>query len=117
MAERDRAGEEDKINEIQKTLQNRTSDLQRSFMILVGVGLFFFFLLLLPYYSLMLESERLSRSDWLLDDTSVVIGLLNDIINQSTSIEEQSNHFNIEHAKVKEDVETYAALSIKYITS
>jgi len=109
MAERDRAGEEDKINEIQKTFENRSSDLQRSFIILVGVGLFFFFLLLLPYYSLKLESERLSRSDWLLDDTSVVIGLLNDIINQSTSIEEQSNHFNIEHAKVKEDVETYAA--------
>ena len=43
MAERDRTGEEDKINEIQKTLQNRTFDLQRSFMILVGVGLFFFF--------------------------------------------------------------------------
>ncbi|MGI0045539.1 MAG: hypothetical protein ACRD47_17710, partial [Nitrososphaeraceae archaeon] len=109
MAERDRAGEEDKINEIQKTFENRTSDLQRSFIILVGIGLFFFFLLLLPYYSLKLESERLSRSDWLLDDTSVVIGLLNDIINQSTSIEEQSNQFNIEHAKIKEDVETYAA--------
>ena len=49
MAERDRAGEEDKINEIQKTFENRSSDLQRSFIILVGVGLFFFFLLLLPY--------------------------------------------------------------------
>ncbi|MPZ06444.1 MAG: hypothetical protein GEU26_08510 [Nitrososphaeraceae archaeon] len=109
MAERDRAVDEDKINEIQKTFENRSSDLQRSFIILVGVGLFFFFLLLLPYYSLKLESERLSRSDWLLDDTSVVIGLLNDIINQSTSIEEQSNQFNIEHAKIKEDVETYAA--------
>ena len=115
MAERDRAGEEDKINEIQKTFENRTSDLQRSFIILVGVGLFFFFLLLLPYYSLKLESERLSRSDWLLDDTSVVIGLLNDIINQSTSIEEQSNQFNIEHAKIKEDVETYAVASLNKI--
>ncbi|MGH9982965.1 MAG: hypothetical protein ACRD8W_03315 [Nitrososphaeraceae archaeon] len=109
MAERDRAVDEGKINEIQKTFENRSSDLQRSFIILVGVGLFFFFLLLLPYYSLKLESEHLSRSDWLLDDTSVVIGLLNDIINQSTSIEEQSNQFNIEHAKIKEDVETYAA--------
>jgi hypothetical protein len=70
MAERDRAGDDDKINEIQKTLENRSSDLQRSFIILVGVGVFFFFLLLLPYYSLKLESERLSRSDWLQDDTS-----------------------------------------------
>ena len=45
----------------------------------------------------------------MLDDTSIVIGLLNDIINQSTRIEEQSNHFNNQHSKVKQDVETYAA--------
>jgi len=109
MAERDSPGVDDKINEILKTFENRSSDLQRSFIILVGVGVFFFFLLLLPYYSLKLESERLSRSDWLLDDTSTVIGLLNDIINQSTRIEEQSNHFNIEHSKIEQDVETYAA--------
>ena len=52
MAERDNAGVDEKINEIQKTFENRSSDLQRSFIILVGVGVFFFFLLLLPYYSL-----------------------------------------------------------------
>ena len=109
MAERDNGGVNDKINEIQKTFENRSSDLQRSFIILVGVGIFFFFLLLLPYYSLKLESERLARSDWLLDDTSTVIGLLNDIVNESRRIEEQSNHFNIEHSKIKQDVETYAA--------
>lgn len=102
-------GVDDKINEIQKTFENRSSDLQRSFIILVGVGIFFFFLLLLPYYSLKLESERLARSDWLLDDTSTVIGLLNDIVNESRRIEEQSNNFNIEHSKIKQDVETYAA--------
>ena len=109
MAERDSSGLDDKISEIQKTFENRSADLQRSFIILVGVGLFFFFLLLLPYYSLKIESERLSRSDWLLDDTSVVIGLLNDIINQSARIEQQSNNFNTEHSKIKLDVENYAA--------
>jgi hypothetical protein len=103
MADRDSAGVDDKINEIQKTFENRSSDLQRSFIILIGVGLFFFFLLLLPYYSLKLESERLSRSDWLLDDTSAIIGLLNDIINQSSLIEERSNQFNIQHSKIKQD--------------
>jgi hypothetical protein len=109
MADRDSAGVDDKINEIQKTFENRSSELQRSFIILIGVGLFFFFLLLLPYYSLKIESERLSRSDWLLDDTSAVIGLLNDIINQSSLIEDRSNQFNIQHSKIKQDVETYAA--------
>jgi hypothetical protein len=109
VAERDSSGLDDKISEIQKTFENRSTDLQRSFIILVGVGLFFFFLLLLPYYSLKIESERLSRSDWLLDDTSVVIGLLNDIINQSARIEQQSNNFNTEHSKIRLDVENYAA--------
>lgn len=109
MAERDNAGVDEKINEIQKTFENRSSDLQRSFIILVGVGVFFFFLLLMPYYSLKLESERLSRSDWLLDDTTTVIGLLNDIVNQSRQIEEQSSQFNIQHSKIKQDVENYAA--------
>jgi len=109
MANRDSTGVDDKINEIQKTFENRSSDLQRSFIILIGVGLFFFFLLLLPYYSLKIESERLSRSDWLLDDTSAVIGLLTDIINQSSLIEDRSNQFNIQHSKIKQDVETYAA--------
>ena len=109
MANRDSAGVDDKINEIQKTFENRSSDLQRSFIILIGVGLFFFFLLLLPYYSLKLESERLSKSDWLLDDTSAIVGLLNDIINRSSIIEERSNQFNIQHSKIKQDVETYAA--------
>lgn len=98
-AKRDSAAADDKINEIQKTFENRSSDLQRSFIILVGVGVFIF-LLLLPYYSLKLESERLPSSDWLLDDTSTVIGLLNDIINQSTRIDEQSNRFNIEHSEI-----------------
>jgi hypothetical protein len=109
MPERDSTGVDDKIDEIQKTFESRSSDLQRSFIILIGVGLFFFFLLLLPYYSLKLESEHLTRSDWLLDDTSAVIGLLNDIINQSSLIEEHSNQFNIQHSKIKQDVETYAA--------
>lgn len=63
----------------------------------------------MPYYSLKIESEWLSRSDWLLDDTSVVIGLLNDIINQSADIEQQSNNFNTEHSKIKQDVENYTA--------
>lgn len=109
MADRDTHGLNDEINEIQKTFENRSTDLQRSFIILIGVGLFFFFLLLLPYYSLKLESDRLSRSDWLLDDTSIITGLLNDIINQSSLIEERSNQFNIQHSKIKQDVETYAA--------
>lgn len=109
MADRDSSGVDSKINEIQKTFENRSSDLQRSFIILIAVGLFFFFLLLLPYYSLKLESERLSRSDWLLDDTSAIIGLLSDIINQSSIIEERSNQFNIQHSKIKQDDETYAA--------
>lgn len=109
MADRDSAGVDDKINGIKKTFENRSSDLQRSFIILLGVGFFFFFLLLLPYYSLKLESERLSRSDWLLDDTSAIIGLLNDIINQSSIIEERSSQFNIQHSNIKQDVETYAA--------
>jgi hypothetical protein len=109
MADRDSAALDDKINEIKKIFENRSSDLQRSFIILIGVGLFFFFLLLLPYYSLKLESERLSQSNWLLDDTSAIIGLLNDIINQSSLIEERANQFNIQHSKIKQDVETYAA--------
>jgi hypothetical protein len=109
MANRENGSVDDKIKEIQKTYENRSSDLQRSFIILIGVGLFFFFLLLLPYYSLKLESERLSRSDWLLDDTSAIIGLLNGIINQSSLIEERSNQFNIQHSKIKQDDETYAA--------
>jgi hypothetical protein len=109
LTDQNSAGRDDKINEIQKTFENRSSDLQRSFIILIGVGLFFFFLLLLPYYSLKLESERLSRSDWLLDDTSAIIGLLNDIINQSSLIELHSNQFTIQHSKIKQDVETYAA--------
>jgi hypothetical protein len=39
----------------------------------------------------------------------IVIGILNDIINQFTSIEEQPNHFNVEHSSFRQDVETYAA--------
>jgi hypothetical protein len=109
VAEGDNAELDGRISEIQKTFENRSADLQRSFIILVGVGLFFFFLLLLPYYSLKIESERLSNSDWLLDDTSTVIALLNDIINQSARIEQQSNNFNIQHASIKQDVESYAA--------
>jgi hypothetical protein len=55
---------------------DKSNSLQRSILILIGASLFFFFIILIPYYSLKSESYHLSKIHDLIDKTNSDIQFL-----------------------------------------
>jgi len=69
----------------------RLNDVTKTFVILLGVSLFFFFLILIPYFSLRYDSETLLTVDSSLKNTSKIILAVDKILNESNNIQNEQS--------------------------
>jgi hypothetical protein len=102
--------------DIYQRYEKRCVDLQRSYIILVGFGLFFLFMILIPFYSLKHDSTIVANIGWLNDNTSRILFLFDEILNSSKIIDNSIQVYIDTSNKPVVDVKNYAnALnSIKY---
>lgn len=74
--------------------QNDPKNVIRIFFIMLGICLFFFFLVLVPYFSLRFDSKSIAEID-LVFNSSSMISSLNDYINESKDLKSvYDNNFN-----------------------
>jgi hypothetical protein len=67
----------------------RLKDVTKTFVILLGISLFFFFLILVPYFSLRYDSETLVPAWSALTNTKKIILSLDKILNESKNIQNE----------------------------
>jgi hypothetical protein len=60
----------DEYDIILESFKDKSNSLQRSILILLGASLFFFFMILIPYFSLKYDSYRISKIQDLIDKTN-----------------------------------------------
>jgi hypothetical protein len=71
--------------------ESRLKDTTRLFIVILGISLFFFFLILIPYFSLRYDSKTISSGQAILTDTSKIISSIDKIINDSNAIQVEYN--------------------------
>jgi hypothetical protein len=93
-----------RIAEISDIYKAKANDLQKAFVILIGFGLFFFFMILFPYFSLKYDATNLSQIGWLTGNISQIISSVDSIANESQAI---SNNLQVyASARDKYDLDT-----------
>jgi len=75
-----------KLREIADIYKSKANDLQKVFIIIVGLGLFFFFMILFPYFSLKYDSMTLSNVEWLTGKIPQIINPIDSINNESQTV-------------------------------
>jgi hypothetical protein len=70
---------------ILESYKDKLNYLQRVIIIFLGVAFFFFFMTLLPYYSIKADNYMLSKIDNLVNQTSYNIGYINQSLNEQIS--------------------------------
>jgi hypothetical protein len=93
----------DKFKEIIDTYESKAKDLQKVFIIMLGLGLFFFLMILFPYFSLKYDSNTNSKIEWLTGDISQIVTSADTVINESQTI--SNNLQTYSNAKAKSDLD------------
>jgi hypothetical protein len=94
--------------DLQEKYESRSADLQRSFVILVGFGLFFLFMILVPFYALKHDSTAIGRTEWLNDNTSHIITMVDEILNSSKVMDNDIQKYIDASNKPVSDIKDYA---------
>ena len=66
--------------------KSKANDLQKVYIIIMGLGLFFFIMILFPYFSLKYDSMSNSKIEWLTGDISQIVTSVDNILNESQAI-------------------------------
>lgn len=87
--ERSMSDEQDDLNKIIEQYSERSKDLQRTLIILIGFGLFFFFMILFPYFSLKYSLTHQVVDDSLVGNISKILILSGEDANISKDIDNE----------------------------
>jgi len=106
----------DKEKDIFENYERRSVELQRSYILLLGFGLFFLFMILIPVYSLKHDSTTMTRLQWLNNNVSLTLSKLDEILNSSKVIDGTIQTYLETSNKRVDDIRNYANTlnSIKY---
>jgi hypothetical protein len=98
---------ENKLSEIFDIYKAKANDLQKAFIILIGFGLFFFFMILLPYFSLKYDAMNLSQIEWLTGNISRIISSVDSVVNESQTMTSNLQSYVNTRDKYNVDVQNY----------
>ena len=81
--------------------KDKSNSLQRTIIIFLGIAFFFFFMILIPYYSLKVDTYRLSNIYGLLNNT------LEDISYSASAISDQYFENLEQNRNLTQDIDEY----------
>jgi len=96
-----------RLTEVRELYKGKANDLQKAFVILIGFGLFFFFMILFPYFSLKYDSTSLSHIGWLKGDLSEIVSSVDSIVNESRTITNNLQVYTTARSKYDLDRDNY----------
>ena len=96
-----------KFSEVADIYKTKANDLQKAFIFLIGFGLFFFFMILFPYFSLKYDAVNLSQIGWLTGDISQITSSVDSILNESQTISNNLQVYAIARDKYDVDRKNY----------
>jgi hypothetical protein len=99
----DRLGKEE-----YEVYQKKNSELQRSFIILVGFGLFFLFMILLPFYSLKNDSTMINSIEWLNQNVSQILLSMDEVLNSSKIINSNIQRYIDSNTQPINEIQKYS---------